>query len=502
MMTAKQQSFNKNLSSLLDGVLVLPAEYDVEIRDLVIDSRHIQQGDVFVAVNGDGVNGINYIDSAIAAGAVAVLWEAQVDAIPYAWSTANKDVPLIAIINLKQLLGQLANSLYNSPSETLDIVGVTGTNGKTSCVNFIAQALGSENPCGLIGTLGTGIYPDISVGSHTTPDVLTLHKTLAGFVENKAKYSAIEVSSHALAQGRIDAVHMDVAIFTNLTQDHLDYHGSMQAYLYEKAKLFQLSILKTAIINVNDPHGMDIVQAANGKNIITYGIDESINSPDIYASNIQYHADNTEFDLNTKQGSISISSSLVGDFNISNLLAVCAYLQTQRFSLPEISERIKRINPVEGRMQKIQAKGFPLVVVDYAHTPDALEQVLKTLSSQFKGNLTCVFGCGGERDKGKRKLMGEIADTYSDKIILTSDNPRTESADDIVMQINQGIGNKKKVIIELDRKNAILKAIKNTNVSGCVLIAGKGHENYQMIDDKKFDFSDAAVASALLSEKK
>ena len=500
MMTAKQQSFDNNLSSLLDGITSLPAEYDVVINNLVLDSRHVKQGDVFVAVNGDGVNGLDYIDSAITNGAVAVLWDAQVDAIPYAWSTVNKIVPLIGICNLKQNLGQLANRIYNRPSENLNIVGVTGTNGKTSCVNFIAQALASDVSCGLIGTLGIGIYPNISASSHTTPDVLTVHKTLARFVEHNAKVAAIEVSSHALAQGRIDGVKIDLAIFTNLTQDHLDYHGTMQAYLNEKAKLFQLATLKTAIININDPSGLDIVQAAQGKNIITYSLDEN-NTADIYASNIQYHQDSTEFVLNTKQGSVSISSSLVGDFNVSNLLAVCAYLQVQEFPLDDIAKRIEKVMPVAGRMQKITVDGFPLIIVDYAHTPDALEHVMQTLSVQFKNNLTCVFGCGGERDKDKRSQMGKIADIYADTIILTNDNPRNESGETIVAQIKQGITNKHKAVIELDRKEAISKAINMTKVNGCVLIAGKGHEVYQIIGTSQFKFNDVDVVKEIVSEK-
>jgi len=496
MMTANQQSFATNLSSLLAGILSLPAEYNVEIKNVVLDSRQVTQGDVFVAVNGQ-----DYIDSAVAKGAVAVLWEAKVDAIPFAWAGINKKVPLIAIPNLKQNLGVLANRVYHQASESLNVVAVTGTNGKTSCVNFIAQALGSDNPCGLIGTLGTGIYPNISAGSHTTPDVFTVHKTFADFVERNTKIAAIEVSSHALAQGRIDGVDIDVAIFTNLTQDHLDYHGTMQAYLNEKIKLFQRVTVNTAIINVNDPHGIDVVEAAAGKNIIKYGLDEKRNSPDVYASDIHYHSDSTEFVLNTKRGSVAITSSLIGDFNISNLLAVCTYLEILGYSLEEIAARIKNVIPVTGRMQKIVANGFPVIIVDYAHTPDALEHVLKTLSEQFKGNLTCVFGCGGERDKDKRSKMGAIANIYADSIVLTNDNPRNESAENIIAEIEQGISNKNKVIIEPDRKAAITKAIKATNVSGCALIAGKGHENYQIIGSNKFEFNDVEVAKEIVSEK-
>jgi len=499
MMTAKQQSNFITLSSLLDGVVSIPAEYNVEIKNLVLDSRQVKSGDVFIAINGEGVNGFDYIESAISSGAIAIIWDAKVEAVPFAWSEFNNKVPLIAIQNLRQHLGQFANDVYSTPSEKLNIVAVTGTNGKTSCVNFIAQALGDETPCGLIGTLGTGIYPNISVGTHTTPDVLAVHKTLAQFVEGNAKHAAIEVSSHALAQGRVDGVQIDVAIYTNLTQDHLDYHGTMDAYLEEKAKLFKNTSLKTAIVNINDPHGIDIIKAAKGKSIITYGFYQDINTPDVYASDVKYYADRTEFVLNINQGSVLISSSLVGDFNVSNVLAVCAYLQVLGLSLTDIADRIENVIPVVGRMQKIKADGLPIIIVDYAHTPDALEHVLKTLSEQFDDRLTCVFGCGGERDSDKRQQMGKVADTYANSIVITNDNPRKESAKDIVKQIEQGIHNKNKIIVELDRKKAISKAIEITNDKGCVLVAGKGHENYQIIGKNKFEFNDVAVVKELLS---
>ncbi len=503
MMTVKQQSVVKTLSALLAHIVHLPVEYDIAVNNLQLDSRQVKQGDVFVAVAGEVVNGLDYIDSAIEAGAAAIIWEAKTTAVPFAWSANNqmKRVPLIAIVDLKKKLGEMASLFYGKPSEFLNIVAVTGTNGKTSCVNFIAQVLGKKQNCGLVGTLGTGVYPDITAGSYTTPDVVTMHKTLADFVQLNARFAAVEVSSHALSQGRVDQVQFDVAIFTNLTQDHLDYHGTMDAYLKEKVKLFQMPYIKTAIINVNDHYGQDIIESTVAENIITYGIDASINNPDIYATDIQYSPNKTDFTLNTKQGSVFITSSLVADFNVSNLLAVSAYLELQGYSLDEIAERIATIKPVVGRMQKIMAPDFPLVIVDYAHTPDALKQVLQTLIKQFKDNLTCVFGCGGERDKDKRSKMGEVADNYASMIVLTNDNPRNESAEEIIMQINQGISNKAKVMVELDRKKALELAIKKTSAKGCVLVAGKGHENIQIIANKKFEFNDMNVVKEILSVK-
>lgn len=499
-MAAMQQSPDKTLAEVLANSQVLPSEYDVVINDLQTDSRKIQQGDLFIAIEGETVNGVDYIDAAIQSGAAAVLWDAPVDAISVAWSAGDRKIPLVAVNNLKQKLPGLAMHFYHSPSALLDIVTVTGTNGKTSCVNYIAQALlAAKNNCGLIGTLGMGVYPDILPGTHTTPDVLTVHKTLASFVKQGAGFAAIEVSSHALAQDRMEGVQVDTAIFTNLTQDHLDYHGTMEAYFKEKVKLFQWPSLKTAIINLDDPYGLTIANETVAKNVISYSLDKNKRA-DIYASDIQSGSDTTRFTLNTSAGCVQIQSNLMGNFNISNLLAVCAFLRTKEYSLESVAQYVKNIFPVAGRMQRIKADGFPLIVIDYAHTPDALEQALQTLSSRFEGNLCCVFGCGGERDKDKRKKMGAVANQYASKIILTNDNPRGEDAEAIIRQIISGISQQEKIQVELDRKKAIIEAIKNTDKNGCVLVAGKGHETYQIIGNKKTDFSDAAVVNEFLSK--
>ena len=492
-MAAIKQSNPKNLSEFLGDSFSLPSEYDVAIKHAVMDSRKIKEGDLFVSINGE------YIDVAIQAGAAAVIWDANnIDAVPFAWSSNNKKIPLVAIKNLKKKLASLVNEFYYQPSGKLDIVAVTGTNGKTSCINFIAQALGDEHRCGLIGTLGIGVYPNIAESTHTTPDVLTIHRALADFVNQNVSDVAIEVSSHGLAQGRIDKVDVDIAIFTNLTQDHLDYHGSMDAYLSEKIKLFKLSSLTTAIINVDDSYGDKIVDETIAENIITYGLGTK-NKPDIFASEINYHLDKTDFILNTHQGSVHILSNLIGDFNVNNLLAVCAYLELKNYSLDEIALLVKKIHPVIGRMEKLDVTGYPLVIIDYAHTPDALEHALKSLKRQFKENITCVFGCGGERDQDKREKMGRIAGAYADNIILTNDNPRMEAEAAIVQQIESGITDIKKVVIELDRKKAISLAISNTNKDGCVLIAGKGHEAYQIIGTTKVSFSDTLIAKEFMS---
>ena len=498
MMAVKQQLFTGKLSSILQGIATVPEKYDVVINNLVSDSRQVAEGDLFIALGGNNTNASDFIDTAVEKGAAAVVWDAQVDAIPFAWSAINKNVPLVAVENLRQSLGKLANQFYNHPSEKLNLVGVTGTNGKTSCVNYIAQALEGEQKCGLIGTLGNGVYPQITAGTHTTPDVITVHKTLAEFLEQGAAFAAVEVSSHALAQGRVDGVHFNTAIFTNLTQDHLDYHGSMAAYLDEKVKLFNSPDLEMAIINLDDPAGQDIIRATTAKNIITYSLLDK--SADFYATDICYKANNTFFRLTSRTGTVNIKSSLAGDFNIRNLLAVSAYLSVQGFSFNKIAEKLETIKSVEGRMQKISVDGFPMVIVDYAHTPDALEHVLQTLSVQYETELSCVFGCGGERDQDKRKQMGAIADKYADYIVLTNDNPRTESPEAIIEQIASGISDKEKLVIETDRAKAIQKAISHTTETGCVLVAGKGHENYQIIGTNKTEFKDAAVIRKYLSK--
>jgi len=506
MMTVKQQSFSKTLASLLVNVISLPSEYDVEINNIELDSRQLQAGDVFIAVSGEEVNGLDYIDTAIEAGAVAVIWDApaRTTAIPCVWSqpkNKSQRIPLIAVSDLKSKLGEIASLFYGNPSALLNSVAVTGTNGKTSCINFIAQALGKKQKCGLIGTLGIGIYPEIIAGTHTTPDVVTVHKTLAKFVEQGAKFAAVEVSSHALAQGRVDNILFDVAIFTNLTQDHLDYHGTMDAYLEEKMKLFRIPGLETAIINVNNSYGLKIKESTTAKNVVTYGLEQSINNPDVFATDISHTENKVKFILNTSEGTAVINSSLVSDFNISNLLAVCVYLQLQGLSLQKIPERILNVEAVAGRMQRVTVQNKPVVIVDYAHTPDALSKVLQTLHKQFKDNLTCVFGCGGERDKDKRSKMGAVAEQYVDQMILTNDNPRNESENNIIEQIVQGVTTKGKVLVELDRKKAIEIAIKSTSATGCVLIAGKGHENYQLIGNDKIEFNDMSIVKEILSRK-
>ena len=499
MMAVKKQSSQKMLSTVLAGEITLPVEFDVVVKNLVSDSREIQIGDVFIALKGESVNAIDYIDTAIDAGAAAIIWDSELDAVPFSWSKSPNKIPMIAITNLKDKLVSFAINLYGNNSENINIVGVTGTNGKTSCVNFIAQALQAEAECGLIGTLGLGVYPNLSLGNHTTPDVLTVHKAIASFVQSKAQYAAVEVSSHALAQGRVDGVKIKTAIFTNLTQDHLDYHKTMERYFNEKLKLFQRSDLENVIINIDSAYAEAILKEVSLKNIITYGLDITLH-PDVYATNIQYGAEKTEFILHTSDGSIPVTSNLVGDFNVSNILAVCSYLILQGFQLEKIAEAISHIQSVDGRMQKIQSKGFPLVVVDYAHTADALEHVLNTLSKQFPKTLCCVFGCGGERDHEKREQMGAVASSYANEIILTNDNPRSEKPESIVEQILKGIADKDKVSIELDRKKAIQQAIRNTKETGCILIAGKGHESYQIIGKKKIDFNDAHVVKEVMGK--
>jgi len=495
-----KQSVDKKLCNILQAVVRLPVEFNVTINDLTLDSRSVQPGNLFIAVNGEKYNAADYIDDAIQAGAAAIIWEAAIDdVIPFAWSTGDKRIPVIAITSLKNKISKIAQSFYNNPSEKLDIVAVTGTNGKTSCVNFIAQALQGKITCGLIGTLGIGIYPDISVGMHTTPDIVSMHKALASFASHYAAVSAIEVSSHALAQNRIENIKINTAIFTNLTQDHLDYHGSMQSYFEEKAKLFQLPLLETSIINIDDPYGEEILKLTTASNVMTYSVNPENKQAAVFASNIQVQDNYTFFTINTENDSFEIKTTLTGNFNISNLLAVTCYLLTQNFSGKQLVTMLQSIKPVTGRMQRIEAEGFPLAVVDYAHTPDALEKSLSALAKMCVKELTCVFGCGGERDVDKRQLMGQIAEHYADRIFLTNDNPRGEAADEIISNILSGIQDKSRVVVELDREVAIKNAINSTHRDGCVLIAGKGHENYQLFEDKKTYFSDVDVVKNHMS---
>lgn len=468
------------------------------VSGLALDSRQVKPGDAFFALRGTRDHGINFAAGAVARGARVVLAEAPVIDEPN-FDERKLDVPVLWIDNLHAQVGDIAARFYDQPSRSLRIVGVTGTNGKTSTVQLIAQALDflGHRPA-TIGTLGAGLYGHLHDGERTTPDAINVQRLLAAFRDEGADHVAMEVSSHALEQGRVAAVDFEVAAFTNLTRDHLDYHGSMQAYGDAKAKLFAWPTLKTAVINIDDAFGQQLAKRI-AADVRSLHCSAAAHDADVVASAIVTSSEGLAFELVTPWGSRPIHSALLGRFNVANLLAVVACLGALGEPFDRIVDAVEALQPVNGRMNRLGGSGrLPLVVVDYAHTPDALEQALSALRPHCAGRLICVFGCGGERDVGKRPLMGAIAARLADVAIVTDDNPRGEDGDIIVAQIVAGMGGMAESTVERDRARAIERALRMAQPSDVVLIAGKGHETYQDGADGKLPFDDMAVARKTL----
>lgn len=497
-MSSHAKQFLLNLNELLVGYFShdeFSQLENIKIMGISLDSRKIKTDYLFIAVKGEKVDGVEFINSAIERGATAVLWEAadDVSRIKLNWRKNPDDinVPIIAITNLTQLVGEFAARFYEEPSDDISVIGITGTNGKTSCADFIAQVISVDEKCGLLGTLGKGLYPDLEVTGYTTPNAIDCHEWLASLNAVNVKKAVMEVSSHALTQGRVNGIIFESAVFTNLSRDHLDFHGDMKSYLKAKATLFEFPKLKNAIINADDEAGRNIIaQLAGTIRCIRYGLDKSFN-PDVYGYNLILNHDGLSMDVKTPWGEGKINSPVIGRFNASNLLVVLSVMLLQGIDFEIALNRLNKIKSVAGRMQRFGRKNMPLVIVDFAHTPDALEQVLISLRQHTQRSLWCVFGCGGDRDKGKRSLMGGIAEELADHVVLTNDNPRSEIAEEIIEDIKSGIKDVSRITIEQDRQSAIHFAISQAKSSDVVLIAGKGHENYQIVGDKKLPFNDA-----------
>jgi UDP-N-acetylmuramoyl-L-alanyl-D-glutamate--2,6-diaminopimelate ligase len=492
------------LSELLHGFVDYVARQDFAIQRLMLDSRHVLPGDLFIAIPGNTVDGRNYIDDAIAHGATAVVWQSEAgsEPIPINWRTSasGEPLPVIAIANLTHKVGVLADRFYASPSKSLYTVGITGTNGKTSTCQFIAQALNNTQRCGVMGTMGWGYLHKLQASSHTTPDAISCHRQLAELRDSGARAVTMEVSSHALDQGRVGGVHFDCAVFTNLTHDHLDYHGDMQAYANAKARLFHWPAMKCHIINQDDAFGRSLIQHhPSDIKLFRYGLDKFHGMPELYADAIRYHNNGVSMHLHTPFGTGELNVGLFGEFNIYNLLATLGVLLDAGLSFEQALERLQQLQPIAGRMQVIHVPDRPTTIIDYAHTPDALQQILTSSRQHCAGKLWLVFGCGGDRDKAKRPVMGAIAESFSDHVILTNDNPRHEEPQKIVDDICAGFGNSSEVMIEMDRERAIRYAIAHADAQDVVVIAGKGHETYQQIGDTRLPFSDLEIVNAFFS---
>lgn len=476
--------------------LLPQAHSNVLIRELTLDSRKVKPGDLFLAVPGSQVDGRDYIADAIARGAAAVAYE--VEGAPGIQDSAAL---LLPVKGLQAQLSAIAGRFYGEPSRALTMLGITGTNGKTTVSHLLAQALDRlGESCAVVGTLGNGFLDKLQSGVHTTPDPISLQSALADLKRAGATHVAMEVSSHGLEQKRLAAVDMDVAVLTNLTRDHLDYHGSMEAYAAAKAGLFAWPSLELRVLNLDDEFGVRLAREYAGKSLKTY----SISNPEaqIYCREVKYSSEGIHASVATTQGEALLRSKLLGRFNLSNLLAVVATLSGMGYALSNILTVIPELKAPAGRMQAIVVSGKPLVVVDYAHTPDALQQVLIAMRSHVavNGRLHCVFGCGGERDRGKRELMAAVAEASADCLLVTDDNPRSEDAAQIRADILAGLTPAAEVQEFADRAEAIVVAVAAAQPGDVVVIAGKGHEDYQEICGQRHPFSDLEQAQQALAK--
>ncbi|MFJ3523650.1 UDP-N-acetylmuramoyl-L-alanyl-D-glutamate--2,6-diaminopimelate ligase [Pseudomonas sp. NPDC090203] len=468
------------------------SDRDLLIRELTLDSRKVRPGDLFLAIPGLKVDGRDHITDAIAHGAAAIAYEVEgAKVLPIT------DIPMIPVKGLAAQLSDIAGRFYGDPSRGMHLVGVTGTNGKTSVTQLIAQALDKLGlHCGLIGTLGTGFYSELKSGIHTTPDPISVQSTIYDLKKAGAKAIAMEVSSHGLDQGRVTALAFDVAVMTNLSRDHLDYHGTMEAYAAAKAKLFAWNDLRCRVVNLDDDFGRQLAGEQHASRLITYSQEDS--SAYLFCRDAVFDDDGVRATLVTPQGDHLLRSSLLGRFNLSNVLAAVGALMGLDYPLSDILKVLPSLEGPVGRIQRLGGGKRPLVVVDYAHTPDALEKVLVALRPHAKGQLACLFGCGGDRDRGKRPLMAEVVERLADKVLVTDDNPRTEDAARIFDDIRAGFTSADSVAFVAGRGQAIAQIIAQADAADVIVLAGKGHEDYQEIDGERHPFSDLEEAAKAL----
>ncbi len=481
------------------------------IKRLTNDSRALQPGDTFVAYPGQARDGRDFIAQAMANGAASVLWERG----RFQWDPRWR-LPNHGVRELRRHAGEIASRVYGNPSSRLRVVGITGTNGKTTCSQWIAQALTrAGRRCAVIGTLGYGMRPPLRPTANTTPDALWLHAQLADFARRGAQAVAMEVSSIGLDQDRVAGIEFDTALFTNLSRDHLEYHRTMRRYGEAKARLFAWESLKHAVVNLDDDFGAELALRIRrpGLSVIGYGFGAAAGARRARVAGLRLvtTARGVSFDVRTPWGAAHVASPVLGRYNACNLLGTLAVLLAGGIPLRRAVAALSAVKPVPGRLQRLGGGDRPLVIVDYAHTPDALEQTLATLRellaspqpsavSRQPSRLICVFGCGGDRDRGKRPLMGNIAARLADRVVVTSDNPRSEDPRAIIDEIMEGVdGGSGAVVTDPDRRAAIQRAVAEARRGDIVLIAGKGHEAYQEIGATRHPFSDAAVAREALA---
>ncbi|WOH35833.1 UDP-N-acetylmuramoyl-L-alanyl-D-glutamate--2,6-diaminopimelate ligase [Thalassotalea fonticola] len=484
------------------------ARFDISIDDiatkhLVNDSRYVEPGDIFAAVIGTFSEGSSYITSAVAKGASLVIAQCEHNdehGTVYKVTEQGNNATVINFFELNKQLSLLSAYYYNEPYKDMDLIGVTGTNGKTSCCQLLAQLFTKNNhKSAIVGTLGAGTLDNLEIINNTTPGPTKLQQLLAQFSYADIENVAMEVSSHALSQHRVDANMVDIAVFTNLSRDHLDYHGDMATYADVKKQLFLGTSEQVWVLNADDQFCQSwLSQLPSENRRVMYSVNE-INKPllenDEYllATNIVCHNRGVSFKLTSSWGNCAINSALLGEFNVANLLAAMAVLLIKGIALTDIAKCTEHLVPVTGRMETYGAEGKATAVVDYAHTPDGLEKALESAKAHCQGELWVVFGCGGDRDKGKRPMMGSIAERFADHIVLTNDNPRSEEPAQITADIKLGIKEVNKVDVIIDRQQAVISALSRAKTNDMVLCAGKGHEDYLIIGDETIAYHEREV---------
>ena len=494
-MPAERLKHRPILSDLLDGFADAPA---LAVTGIALDSRRLGDGYLFLACAGVSNHGLDFCAQAVETGATAIAFDT---------STAKKlpddiAVPLIPVDNLAARVGEIANRFFGYPSQQLKVVGVTGTNGKSTVAWLLSQCLEIlGTPCAYAGTLGYGVGAVDSDDDMTSPDVVEMHRRLATFVDAGARSAAIEVSSHALAQRRVDGIKFDATLFTNLSRDHLDYHGDMRAYGEAKARLFLDYPADWRIINLDSEFGTQLASRCREDVIsVSTNFDRVANGrPYVFVRSVVANEAGSEVAIQSSWGDAALNVPLPGDFNVANSVLVIAYLLTAGISLSDACDALSQVSAPPGRMQRVPAAAGPTVYIDYAHTPGAIEVALRALRVHTHGRLWCVFGCGGNRDAGKRPLMGRVAERLADELVITNDNPRSEAPAAIIADIAAGFANPTRATIIENRAAAIAWTIASAEANDVVLIAGKGHENYQIIGGERLDFSDYGAAAGNLA---
>ncbi len=494
----------KSLGALLAGLATVTPHNERGIKGISLDSRRVNADDLFLAVPGETCDGRDHIKQAIQNGAAAVACEkfriagGRGNEWSNEWSNDRHahGVPSFDIAGLKKNIGVIADRFYDHPSARMQLIGITGTNGKTTCAYLLAQALHRRGQrCALLSTIGSGFVDQLEPATLTTVDAIATHRKLAELLAAGAEAVCVEVSSHGLEQGRVNQVAFDVALLTNLSRDHLDYHHSMERYARAKRKLFRFDRLQSVVVNVDDAFGRRLLREHTAEQCFGYGIRDG----DLRPHDLQLNENGIAFAVEYREQTATIRSPLIGALNVFNLLAVIATLLACGHDLDRIAAVISQCGAPPGRMELLRKDASqPAVVVDYAHTPDALQQALSCLAALCRGRLWVVFGCGGDRDRGKRPQMGKVAERFTDRVIITDDNPRTENPNDIAAHICKGMtrGMQDQVVVIHDRGRAIASAIAEATGQDMVLVAGKGHEATQTIGDKVFALNDRDLVIA------